>query len=164
MPAVVAGAVGVLAVGTAVVVRDDDSSGTPKKQVAQVAPLKLTAPGAAGAPGRPGQPGGISMNSCIMFSVDILKDMQTAFAGTATEVSPGKVVLDVDHWYKPADSDVTTVELSTPDGVAIAVDSVEFVKGTRYLVTATDGNVNTCGYTGEATPDLEASFQQAFGS
>ena len=108
--------------------------------------------------------GGVTMSSCIMFDVAILKDMPVAFGGVVTSVTPGKVVLDVDHWYKPADNDVTTVELATADGNTVALDGVEFVQGKRYLVTATDGNVNTCGYTGEATAELESSFSQAFGS
>jgi hypothetical protein len=29
-------------------------------------------------------------------------------------------------------------------------------------VTATNGNVNSCGYTGAATPEMEAAFERAF--
>ncbi len=157
MPAAIAGAVGVLAVGAGLAMNDSDTD-SPKKQVVQAAPMKLTAPGA------PAGGGGPVMSSCIMFDVAILKDMPLAFGGVVTSVAPGKVVLDVDHWFKPADNDVTTVELATADGNTVALDGVEFIQGKRYLVTATDGNVNTCGYTGEATAELESSFTKAFGS
>jgi hypothetical protein len=39
---------------------------------------------------------------------------------------------------------------------------VDFQQGERYLVTATGGNVNSCGCTTAATPDMEAAFERAF--
>jgi hypothetical protein len=103
--------------------------------------------------------GGASMGSCIMFSVDILKDMPVAFGGTVTQVGEGSVEIAVDRWYKGGDADVVTVA-TPPTNTSVA--TVEFAKGKRYLVTATDGTVNSCGYTGEATPDLVKAFDQAF--
>jgi hypothetical protein len=41
---------------------------------------------------------------------------------------------------------------------------VEFADGQTYLVTATDGTVNGCGYSGLATPELQSAFDSAFGS
>jgi len=103
--------------------------------------------------------GGTSMSSCLAFDVAILRGMPVAFAGTVTDVSGGTVTLDVDHWYKGGDADVVTV---TAPGENVALDGIELVEGTRYLVTATDGTVNTCGFTGEATPDLVKAFDEAF--
>ncbi len=37
-----------------------------------------------------------------------------------------------------------------------------FRVGERYLVTATDGTVNGCGFSGPATPELERAFEEAF--
>jgi hypothetical protein len=39
---------------------------------------------------------------------------------------------------------------------------VEVVDGQRYLLTATDGTVNGCGFIGPASPELEHAFAQAF--
>lgn len=103
--------------------------------------------------------GGPSMGSCIRFSVDILRDMPLAFGGTVTEVGDGSVQLSVDHWYKGGDADVVTIAVPPRN---TSVGTVDFVEGTRYLVTATDGTVNACGYTGEATPDLVKAFDEAF--
>jgi hypothetical protein len=36
--------------------------------------------------------------------------------------------------------------------------------GEQYLITATDGNVNYCGFSGPSTPELRSAFEEAFGS
>ena len=148
-PALLAGAASlaaVLGIG-AVLAGGDDAAPTPKAKTT----LALTAPGSAG--------GAVTSTSCLMFSVDTLKDMEVAFGGTVTEVAGTQVTIDVDRWYKGGTADQVT--LTTLDG-NVALDGVEFVQGKRYLVTATDGTVNTCGYSGEATADYEASFEAAF--
>ena len=144
--ALVAAAAAVLAIGVGSVVATDGGGGTKAGKTT----LSLKAPGGGG---------GTTMNSCIMFSVDILKDMPLAFGGTVTDISGDTVTLDVDRWFKGGTADVVTV---TTPAANTSVGTVEFTKGTRYLVTATDGTVNSCGYTSEATPDLERSFEQAF--
>jgi len=35
------------------------------------------------------------------------------------------------------------------------------VVGQKYLITAAEGNVNFCGYSGPATPELTAAFDAA---
>ncbi|HUR50950.1 MAG TPA: hypothetical protein VMZ11_02385 [Mycobacteriales bacterium] len=142
--ALAAAAAAVAAIGLGAVLLDDGGSAPTKAKTT----LALKAQG-----------GGPSMGSCIRFSVDVLKDMPVAFGGTVTAVDESSVTLDVDHWYKGGDADVVTISTpssTTSEGIA------EFTKGTRYLVTATEGTVNTCGYTGEATPDLQSSFDEAF--
>jgi hypothetical protein len=74
-------------------------------------------------------------------------------------VSDSLVTLDVDRWFKGGSADVVTVAVPERN---TSIGTVELVEGKRYLVTATNGTVNACGYTGEATPDLEAAFEQAF--
>lgn len=146
-PAVLtAAAVAVLAIGVGAVVA---GSGGGSSAARHRTTLALQAP----APPRPG------MNACIRFSVDLLKDKPVAFSGTVTSVEPGLVTLDVDRWFKGGSADVVTV--AVPDRNT-AVGTLEMVQGKRYLVSATDGIVNTCGYSGEATPDLEAAYEQAF--
>ena len=101
--------------------------------------------------------------SCLPFEVRYLADMSPAFAGTAVEVGEDSVVLDVDRWYAGGDAD--QVVLEAPGGAAAAAlgYGVDFEQGERYLVTAANGTVNGCGYSGLATPELEQAFEQAFG-
>lgn len=110
-------------------------------------------------------PGADATTSCLAFDVGFLREMPLAFAGTATTVTDDEVVLDVDRWYKagPTQREASTVTLSVPGGKAsVALDGVEFAEGERYLVTATDGQVNGCGFSGPATPELSAAYQEAF--
>jgi hypothetical protein len=143
MLAGVAAAVIALAVGIAVA----NSGGTPKRsQVAFVLPA-----------GRPGQ------NSCIQFSTDQLAQASDAFSGTITAVADGSVTITIDHWYKASGAKAAVVTL-TSDTTAGAVNElgVQFAKGTKYFVSATDGHVDGCGYSGEASADLQTAFEIAF--
>jgi hypothetical protein len=98
--------------------------------------------------------------SCVMFDVQFLAEMPVALAGTVTAVEARQVTLDVDRWYRGGDADVVTIAVR--DGNSVALDGVEFREGERYLVTATDGTVNGCGFSGPAEPQLEQAFEQAF--
>jgi hypothetical protein len=106
-------------------------------------------------------PGGAA-SSCLRFDVELLRTMPVALAGTATSVSKTTVTLDVDRWYRGGSADRVTV--SVPDTQSsVALDGVEFVEGQRYLLTATDGVVNGCGFSGPESPELADAFAQAFG-
>lgn len=107
--------------------------------------------------------GGPASSMCIQFDVNILRDMPVAFSGTAAEVTDESVLLDVDHWYKGGTAD--QVELANPNVPGIALEGgIQFEVGHRYLVSASDGTVSMCGYSGEWSADFEQSFQDAFGS
>ena len=99
-------------------------------------------------------------SSCIMFDVEYLAEMPVALAGTVTTIEPRRVTLEVDRWYRGGDADLVTIGVQ--DTNSVALDGVEFVEGERYLVTATNGVVNGCGFSGPATPELEQAFEQAF--
>ena len=106
-------------------------------------------------------PGGDVMSSCLPFSAEVLASMPTAFAATAVRVDDGSALLEVDHWYRGGEDEL--VEIRTPDPSSAALTgSVEFVEGERYLVTATDGTVNSCGFTMAWTEKDAAVFEQAF--
>ena len=108
-------------------------------------------------------PPGNVLSSCVPFDVKFLKDMSPAFAGTVSTVSASSVTLTVDKWYVGGTADEVTV--AQPDASSSAsLDGVAFEQGKRYLVTAANGTVNGCGYSGLATPDFERSFEQAFPS
>jgi hypothetical protein len=136
----------------AAVVMTNDGPTAPAKKTN----LTLTGPAAA-APGRPGV-----INSCIRFDVELLKAEPVAFAGTVTDVQPGSVTLDVTKWFKGGTADTVTV--TTRDGGTIALDGVEFVQGKDFLVSADQGTVATCGYSGPEDPTLRKAFEDAFGS
>lgn len=108
-------------------------------------------------------PGSDTMASCVMYDVEFLRPMPVAFSGTAVEVGDGSVLLDVDRWYRGGDSD--QVRLVAPGQEMVALlGSVTFEEGGRYLVTATDGVVNSCGFSAEWSPQMAEDFEQAFGS
>lgn len=102
---------------------------------------------------------GDALGSCAMFSVDTLAAQPVALAGTVTAVSGEVATLDVSRWYAGGDADLVTV--TSTQGAAL--DGVDLAVGADYLLTATDGVVSGCGYSGPASPELAASFDEAFG-
>lgn len=105
--------------------------------------------------------GGTIINSCMMFDVAILKGFPVAFAGTATSVADDVVTLDVTKWYQGGSAQVVTLT-SPAANTSVSLDSVAFATGKSYLVTANEGTVTSCGFSGEDTPSLRKSFDEAF--
>jgi hypothetical protein len=103
---------------------------------------------------------GAGLASCMAFDTAILGGMPLAFEGTATSVDGEHVTLSVDRWFKGGEA--ATVELFAPAGMQALIGGIDFVEGDQYLVSATDGNVNYCGYSGPATPEYRAAFEEAF--
>lgn len=136
--AIVALVIGAAAIG--VIVNND---GNPSS----AAPLTLSA-------------GSDALASCMPFDVQTLSGMSTAFAGTVTQIESGSVALDVDRWYTGGDAQ--TVRLTTIDNAQSLLGGVPFEVGSQYLLTATDGALNYCGYSGPATPEFLNSFNAAF--
>jgi hypothetical protein len=99
---------------------------------------------------------------CLVFSVQTLRDMPVAFSGTVTGVDGGTVRMTVDRWYRGGRSQEVVLKASAAADVAL-VGAVTFEQGKRYLVSAGEGVVSSCGYTGEWDPRYEASFREAFG-
>jgi len=144
--AVAAAAVVIVAIGAVALLNGDGGS----DPVASGPPLELNA--GADDP----------MAMCIQFSVEYLAPMPVAFEGTVTSVEGETISLDVDHWYKGGEA--AQVVLHAPAGMEALIGGIPFVEGTQYLITATDGNVNYCGFSGESTPELKAAFEEAFPS
>ena len=105
-------------------------------------------------------PGDVAM-SCVQFDVQFLREMPVALAGTVTALEPGQVSLDVDRWYRGGSADRVTI--AVPVNNSAALDGVDFREGERYLLTATDGTVNGCGFSGPASTELESAYEAAFG-
>ena len=135
----------VVAIGGAIALTGDGTD-----PVASGPPLELTAGG------------NDPMAMCIAFSVEELAKAPLAFEGTVTTVEGDTVTLDVDHWFKGGDAD--EVILNAPQGMEALIASIPFQVGGQYLITAYDGNVNYCGFSGPSTPEFRASFEQAFGA
>ena len=104
------------------------------------------------------------MASCLVPEAAILADMSPAFAGTATAIDGEIVTLEVDRWFAGGDDTTTLVELHAQPGMEALIAGFSFEVGQQYLITATSGSVNFCGYSGPATPDFQAFFDEAFPS
>jgi hypothetical protein len=157
----------------------EQTSGAPRRRIALLAAaaaVVAVAGVAAGLslrsddhPRKPGTtltlklPGGGVASSCMRFDVAILKDMSPAFAGTATDVSDTSVTISVDHWYTGGSADTVTLTRPAPGSGPSMEGGIDFQQGQRYLVTAAQGNVNGCGYSGPATAELEQAYAEAFG-
>jgi hypothetical protein len=100
--------------------------------------------------------------SCIAFDENALARLPVAFEARVVTVTEDGVLLEVDRWYKGGNAD--QVLLATPDDAVSAETGLDFVDGERYVVTATDGTVNGCGFTVPATKAMEDAFERAFGS
>lgn len=114
------------------------------------APLVLTANGSD------------ALASCLPFDVAILQGMSPAFGGTVVELTDSVATIEVDRWFTGGDAEVVQINYTPGFEALIGTPSLEV--GQRYLITATDGVVNGCGYSGVATPEYEAAFEQAFGA
>jgi len=159
-------------------VEQPGSSGTPNKRpwIAAVAAaaVVIVAVGAVGLLSGDGDPiaatpplelnagGEDVMASCIAFGVEYLAPMPVAFEGTVVSVEGDAVTLDVDHWFKGGDA--SQVVLNAPQGMEALIGGFPFEEGTQYLITASEGNVNYCGFSGVSTPEMRAAFEEAFAS
>lgn len=146
-----AASVAVLALGIGVLVSQNGNNDLEDVHAARQDVLMLKAPG--------GDP---AMSMCLRFDAEGLRTMPVAFAGTVTRVDDKTATLDVDRWFKGGDADAVEIALPPGDISPALVPGVDFVKGQRFLVTATDGVVNGCGYSGPATADYEKTFDEAF--
>ena len=124
------------------------NGGAPTPATVAAAPLELSL-GDGGA-----------MASCLAFDVEFLRQMPVAFEGTVTRVDGEQVTLTVDEWF--VGGDAATVSLRAPTGMEALIGGIDFVEGEPYLITAAEGNVNYCGYSGPSTLDFRAAFEEAF--
>jgi hypothetical protein len=105
-----------------------------------------------------------AMQMCLPVADNVPDPAAQAFAGTVTGVDAAGVTLDVDRWYTTTGEQADVVNLTAGTDVSVALDGVEFVEGQRYLVTVLNGEVQICGVSAPATPELEALYDQWYGS
>jgi hypothetical protein len=103
-----------------------------------------------------------SMGMCLAFSVEELAKAPVAFGGAVTEMAGDEVLVDVERWYRGGDSD--QVRLTAPDTSMTSLGySIDFEVGSRYLISAYDGVVNICGFSGPWTQEMGDAYAEAFG-
>jgi hypothetical protein len=105
---------------------------------------------------------GAALSSCIRIDAAILGEMPMAFEGTVTAYEHEQVTLTVDRWFKGGDA--LTVVLAAPPGMRGLTGGIDFTVGRQYLISASDGTVNYCGFSGPSDPELSALFEAAFPS
>ncbi len=102
------------------------------------------------------------MAMCIVFSPEELeRSAELAFEGTVTAVEGNTVTLTVDTWFRGGDG-TPEVVLNAPQGMEALIGGFPFSVGDQYLISAQDGTVNYCGFSGAATPELRTAFESAF--
>lgn len=103
------------------------------------------------------------MQMCVEITPESVRSLaQVAFAGTVTGVDGETVTLEVDRWF--AGAEVTEVVVtSSAESESALLGGVTLEVGGAYLISATDGAVQTCGVSGSISPELEAIYVEAFG-
>lgn len=105
---------------------------------------------------------GNSLSSCIVFDTAVLAQMPVAFEGTVAAVDSSTVTLDVDRWYRGGDASQVSLAGASEDAPAL-IAGFAFDVGRQYLISASEGQVNFCDFSGPSTPELRAAFDEAFG-
>lgn len=100
---------------------------------------------------------------CMMPNADVIAQQEVAFQGTVTSIEDGTVVLDPTAFYAGEETETVTVE-APAEALQQLLVAVDFQVGETYLVSASDGQVTLCGFTGPATPELESLYAEAFGA
>jgi hypothetical protein len=103
-----------------------------------------------------------SHGRCELPNVGVLKLQTIAFRGTVTSLDPGSATFRVDHWFKGGPTDVARVAAPAPQ-LAPLVSAAKLRVGGSYLVSAHDGTVTECGFTGPDAGRLAALYHRAFG-
>ena len=112
------------------------------------APLELTVPEAP-------------TGRCAVPNAQVLSTMDVAFEGTVTQADDTSATLEVERWFTGGDADLVTV--ATPsEQLRDRGFAVDFEPGKTYLVSATDGSVSLCGFSAETSPELEATYEEAY--
>jgi hypothetical protein len=108
-----------------------------------------------------GLPAQDPMQMCAVFSPEALAPMEVAFSGEAYEVEGDTVRLTPDHWYRGGDgADDVVLTAGRPE--VLLEGGIAFEEGERYLVSAVDGEVATCGLSAPYTEEMAAAYDRAF--
>jgi hypothetical protein len=106
-------------------------------------------------------PASVGAGKCAVPSAEILAQHSLAFDGVVDGITDGVVTLSPTMFYAGVPTDLVQVQ-APPEALQELILSVRFEVGQRYLVSATDGQVSVCGFSGPWSPDLEQLFVEAF--
>ena len=98
---------------------------------------------------------------CAVPTPELLAGAEVAFAGTVTAIDGDVVTLTPTETFAGETADQVEVVGMRPDLRALG-GQPEFVVGGTYLVSATEGQISACGFSGAATPELEQLYDVAF--
>lgn len=98
---------------------------------------------------------------CALPTAEALAGEDVAFEGTVTSLREGRASLEVDRWFTDGTGDLVTVAAPT-QALRDLLVAVHFEVGETYLVSATDGRVSLCGFSGRSTPELTEIYEKAF--
>ena len=97
---------------------------------------------------------------CAVPTPELLGGAEVAFAGTVTAIDGDVVTLTPTETFAGESAQQIEVVGMSPDLRALT-GQPEFVVGGTYLVSATDGQVSACGFSGAATPELAQLYDLA---
>ena len=124
---------------------DGSSAGTTDLTVTE-----LSAPGQAAYAAR-----------CMVPDAPMLATQTIAFDGVVDDITDGLVTLTPTRFYAGAETEQVQVRAPAAELRAL-IGAVEFKDGERYLVSARNGRVSVCGFTGPYRPELAALYEEAF--
>jgi hypothetical protein len=98
---------------------------------------------------------------CAVPTPELLAGAEVAFAGTVTAIDGDVVTLSPTETYAGASADEIELVGLSPE-IRALTGQPDFVVGGSYLVSATDGQMFACGFSGEASPELQSLYDLAF--
>jgi hypothetical protein len=104
-----------------------------------------------------------SAMKCMVPTAKLLREQEIALEGTVNTIEAEAVTLDVKAWLRGGSTDQVILQSADPE-LRLALSGVDFEVGPTYLISASEGRVTMCGFSGEATPDLAMLFDRAFAS
>jgi len=158
---VAAAAVAVIAAGGAFAVAGltgNDAKVPQADHSTSVAPVRAGAPLA-------GQTTDLSVNTntrCVAQpTAAMLAQYDQAFEGTVTSIQGDTVTLQASEVYNGQVGETVQVT-APPAGLDKLLSQLKFQVGGTYLVSAYQGSVSMCGFSGPASGDLQQLFKEAF--
>ncbi|MDX6360761.1 MAG: hypothetical protein QOH37_3815 [Nocardioidaceae bacterium] len=96
---------------------------------------------------------------CMVPNIGVLQAQTIAFRGTLTTLTGGSATFRVDHWFKGGPTALAKVSAPV---LGDLVDAAQLAVGQQYLISAQNGQVTACGFSGPADGRLAALYEQAY--
>jgi len=98
---------------------------------------------------------------CAAPTAEFIAAQQQAFEGTVTAIDGDRVTLQTSEVFSGEVGQTVVVDAPAA-AMQSLIQSTQFEVGGTYLVSATDGQVAVCGFSGRAGGELESLYTQAF--